>query len=99
MRPDDTLGSWIALVMHSLTHAFAEVLQPAQMKRLQQIDLQQRGALAFQETEVIKALQLTENQQDLVKTINADAAKEMRLKIGERAAALIKSTEVMILRV
>jgi molybdopterin-binding protein len=28
-----------------------------------------------------------------------DAAKEMRLKPGERAAALIKSTEVMILRV
>ena len=31
--------------------------------------------------------------------ITADAAKEMRLKPGERAAALIKSTEVMILRV
>lgn len=31
--------------------------------------------------------------------ITADAAKEMRLKIGERAAALVKSTEVMILRV
>ena len=29
----------------------------------------------------------------------ADAAKELRLKPGERAAALIKSTEVMILRV
>src|SRR5262252_4704738 len=29
----------------------------------------------------------------------ADAAKEMRLSSGERAAALIKSTEVMILRV
>ena len=31
--------------------------------------------------------------------ITADAAKEMRLKPGERAAALVKSTEVMILRV
>jgi molybdopterin-binding protein len=31
--------------------------------------------------------------------ITADAAKEMRLKAGERAAALIKSTEVMILRI
>lgn len=27
MRPDETLGSWIALTMHSLTNAFAEVLQ------------------------------------------------------------------------
>jgi len=31
--------------------------------------------------------------------ITADAAREMRLKVGQRAAALIKSTEVMILRV
>jgi molybdopterin-binding protein len=30
--------------------------------------------------------------------ITADAAREMRLKIGDTAAALIKSTEVMILR-
>ncbi len=27
MRPDETLGSWVALTMHSLTNAFAEVLQ------------------------------------------------------------------------
>jgi molybdopterin-binding protein len=30
--------------------------------------------------------------------ITSDAAREMRLKIGDTAAALIKSTEVMILR-
>jgi hypothetical protein len=58
--------------------AFAEVLQPQQLRRLQQIDLQQRGALAFQEPDVIKALQLTPDQQELVKTINADAGKEMK---------------------
>src|SRR5947207_3352380 len=27
MRPDETLGSWIALAMHSLTNAFSEALQ------------------------------------------------------------------------
>jgi DNA-binding MarR family transcriptional regulator len=27
MRPDETLGSWVALAMHSLTNAFSEVLQ------------------------------------------------------------------------
>jgi len=32
-------------------------------------------------------------------TWTGDAAKEMRLKPGERVAALVKSTEVMILRV
>ena len=31
--------------------------------------------------------------------ITADAAREMRLKKGETVAALIKSTEVMVLRV
>ena len=38
-------------------------------------------------------------EQRITAIITADAAKEMRLKPGERAAALIKSTEVMILRV
>ena len=38
-------------------------------------------------------------EQHITSIITADAAKEMRLKPGDRAAALIKSTEVMILRV
>ena len=38
-------------------------------------------------------------EQHITSIITADAAKELRLKIGEHAAALIKSTEVMILRV
>ena len=38
-------------------------------------------------------------EQHITAIITADAAKEMRLKPGERAAALVKSTEVMILRV
>ena len=38
-------------------------------------------------------------EQNITAIITADAAKEMRLKVGERAAALVKSTEVMILRV
>jgi len=38
-------------------------------------------------------------EQHITSIITADAAKELRLKVGDRAAALIKSTEVMILRV
>jgi molybdopterin-binding protein len=38
-------------------------------------------------------------EQQITSLITADAAREMRLKPGERAAALVKSTEVMILRV
>ena len=38
-------------------------------------------------------------EQHITALITADAAQELRLKPGDRAAALIKSTEVMILRV
>ena len=38
-------------------------------------------------------------EQHITSIITADAARELRLKPGERAAALVKSTEVMILRV
>jgi molybdopterin-binding protein len=38
-------------------------------------------------------------EQHITSLITADAARELRLKTGERAAALVKSTEVMILRV
>jgi hypothetical protein len=68
--------------------AFAGVLQPPQLKRLQQIDLQQRGALAFLEPDIIKVLHLTEDQQDLVKTISADAAKEMKDSFSNPQAKL-----------
>lgn len=37
--------------------------------------------------------------QQITSIITADAARELRLRPGEKAAALIKSTEVMILRV
>jgi molybdopterin-binding protein len=37
--------------------------------------------------------------QHITSIITADAVREMRLKKGQKAAALIKSTEVMILRV
>lgn len=38
-------------------------------------------------------------EQHITAIITADAARELRLKVVERAAALVKSTEVMILRV
>jgi molybdopterin-binding protein len=37
--------------------------------------------------------------QRITSVITADAVREMRLRVGQQAAALIKSTEVMILRV
>lgn len=55
------------------------------------VDLKYSGLLA--------QVTLAIGEQRITSIITADAAKEMRLKPGERAAALIKSTEVMILRV
>jgi molybdopterin-binding protein len=48
---------------------------------------------------LLAQITLAIGEQHITSIITADAAKEMRLKPGERAAALIKSTEVMILRV
>ena len=48
---------------------------------------------------LLAQVRLAIGEQQITSIITADAAKEMRLKTGDRAAALIKSTEVMILRV
>ena len=48
---------------------------------------------------LLAQVSLAIGEQHITAIITADAAKEMRLKPGERAGALIKSTEVMILRV
>jgi molybdopterin-binding protein len=48
---------------------------------------------------LLAQVRLAIGEQQITSIITADAAKEMRLKPGDRAAALVKSTEVMILRV
>jgi molybdopterin-binding protein len=48
---------------------------------------------------LLAQVRLAIGEQQITSIITTDAAKEMRLKTGDRAAALIKSTEVMILRV
>ena len=58
--------------------ALAGVLQPEQQKRLKQIELQQRGARAFQEPKVQDSLKLTDEQKGKINTINEDAARKRR---------------------
>jgi hypothetical protein len=58
--------------------AVEDVLKPEQIKRFKQIELQRRGAEAFTEPEVQKALKLTGEQKEKIKTIAADAAQERR---------------------
>lgn len=48
---------------------------------------------------LIAQVTLAIGDEHVTSIITADAARELRLKPGERAAALVKSTEVMILRV
>jgi hypothetical protein len=54
------------------------ILKPEQVKRLNQISLQQRGADAFTDTDVQKGLKLTVEQRGKIKTITEDARKEMQ---------------------
>ena len=58
--------------------ALENVLKPEQIKRFKQIELQRRGVEAFTEPEVQKALKLTGEQKEKIKTIAADAAQERR---------------------
>jgi molybdopterin-binding protein len=55
--------------------------------------------IAVKYSGLLAQITLAIGEQHITSIITADAAKEMRLKPGERAAALVKSTEVMILRV
>ncbi|HEY8716564.1 MAG TPA: helix-turn-helix transcriptional regulator [Candidatus Acidoferrum sp.] len=47
---------------------------------------------------LIAQVSLSIGGQHITSIITADAVREMRLRVGDKAAALIKSTEVMILR-
>lgn len=44
-------------------------------------------------------LRLSIGSQHITSIITSDAVREMRLKVGDKAAALIKSTEVMVIKI
>jgi hypothetical protein len=56
----------------------AEILKPDQVKRLNQIRMQQEGVGALVNPETVKALKLSDKQKDDLKTIGEDLQKEMR---------------------
>ena len=55
--------------------------------------------LEVQYDELVAQVTLAIAGQRVTAIISADSARELRLKLGESAAALFKSTDVMILRV
>lgn len=67
-----------AKIPDALLKALEGVLDKDQMKRLRQIELQQRGPRAFAEAKVQETLKFTEDQKDKVKTILDEIGMEMR---------------------
>ncbi len=65
--------------------AVAEVLKEDQLKRLNQISLQLRGARAFADPEIAEKLALTADQKSQLQAIEDAAMEEMR-KLGEEGA-------------
>lgn len=53
------------------------ILNPKQLERMEQIQLQVQGGVALSNPKVVKALALTDDQQAKIKTINDDARKAM----------------------
>jgi len=82
--------------------AMAEILKPEQAKRLKQISLQTMGSQAFNDEEVQKGLNLTDDQKDKIKTLNEDLGSEIGSifknaqgnfqEAGKKAATLRKET-------
>jgi molybdopterin-binding protein len=63
-----------------------------------------RNQLVGRVTEIVidglmAQLRLSIGGQHITSIVTADAVREMRLKVGDKAAALIKSTEVMIIKI
>jgi hypothetical protein len=72
-----------AKVPEAVKKAIAEVLKPEQAKRLRQIELQLRGAQAFNDASVQSELKMTDEQKTSVKTILGDYQKEMAAAMKE----------------
>lgn len=68
----------VAKIPEAVLKALEGVLEKDQMKRLRQIELQQRGSRAFADAKIQEALKLNEDQKDKIKTILEESAKEMR---------------------
>ncbi len=100
----EKVQKWFKAISEETEKELASVLTPEQSKRLKQISLQMRGSQAFNEEEVQKSLNLTDDQKDKIKTLNEDLGKEMQglvqpgqdffkfQEVRQKAATLRKET-------
>ena len=77
---------------------------PVEARRSSFRQISGRNQLAGRITEIkieglLAQVALSIGGQKITSIITADAVREMRLKVGDKAAALVKSTEVMIVRI
>jgi molybdopterin-binding protein len=84
-------------------HLYSERL-PIEERRANFRQISGRNQLVGRVTEVkidglMAQVTLSIGGQRITSIITSDAVRELRLKVGDKAAALIKSTEVMIVRV
>jgi hypothetical protein len=90
--------------------AMVDLLKPEQVTRLKEIEIQARGLEAFADTSVQKALDLTEEQKDAVKTLRAElnqtinnlrreafGNRKKAAKLQEDIAATTKESEEKVL--
>jgi hypothetical protein len=66
-----------AKIPDAVMKALGEVLDPDQMKRFKQIDLQVKGAKAFADPAVQTSLKMTNDQKDNIKSILAESDMEL----------------------
>lgn len=78
--------------------AMSAMLKPEQVKRFNQIELQQRGLAAFTDPEVAKALKITDAQKDKLSGIMQDMRDEMGALFqnagGDRQAMMASMTKL-----
>jgi hypothetical protein len=67
----------LAKIPDAVMKALGEVLDAEQLKRLKQIDLQLKGPRAFADANVQTSLKMNAEQKDNIKSILADADKEL----------------------
>lgn len=65
-------------VQAAIKEVVEKTLSPEQLKRLRQIDLQQRGFEAFRDPEVEKVLQFTDEQKEKLRTLAQETGQAMR---------------------
>jgi Spy/CpxP family protein refolding chaperone len=70
-----------------LMKKLGEILLPKQLERLKQLLLQAQGAAALEDADVVKALNITTEQQDKIRTIREEARQKMRDALQDLSGA------------